>query len=161
MPRALARSILRNSVYLDELGPELKVATTSGVLLSVTGGHTMNWAPRADQAAAIAAAVAGDDHLGRTYDLVSPEPYTYDDLADLLSEATGKSIVHRSAPPHEVVQALIHGGLDADHAESIVHLFQRAIATDACRTTGSDIEHLSGASGRPTPAYLAGLAARG
>ncbi|MGN5238376.1 NmrA family NAD(P)-binding protein [Rhodococcus sp. SJ-3] len=145
-------TFLRNSVYFDELGPELAVAADSGELLSATQNHTMNWAPRADQAAAIAAAVTSEGHIGATYNLVSPEPYTYDDLAALLSLACGRNIVHRTAPEPEVVAALTAGGMD--HAQDVVDYFQGAIATGKCHTTGSDIELLSGRSGRPTAEYI-------
>lgn len=153
-------TFLRNSVYLDELAGELAVAAATGELLSATGSHTMNWAPRADMAAAIASAVTQDGHIGATYNLVSPEPYTYDDLAARLSEATGRPVTHRTAPAPEIVAALTAGGMGQEHAESMVRDFQGAIATGKCRTTGGDIERLSGRSGRPTPQYLKALAER-
>ncbi|MFF8577258.1 NmrA family NAD(P)-binding protein [Streptomyces albidoflavus] len=153
-------TFLRNSVYLDELGPELAVAAASGELLSATGNHTMNWAPRADMAAAIASAVIQDGHIGATYNLVSPRPYTYDDVASLLGEATGRPVTHRTAPAEQVVTALVDGGMDAEHAQSMVRDFQGAIATGKCHTTGGDIERLSGRTGFPTPQYLGDLAAR-
>ncbi|HLQ81864.1 MAG TPA: NmrA family NAD(P)-binding protein [Brachybacterium sp.] len=150
-------TFLRNSVYLDELGPELAVAATTGELLSATGNRTLNWAPRADQAAAIAAAVMQDGHLGATYDLVSPEPYTYADIAAWLTEASGREVTHREAPAAEVISALVAGGMEGEHARSMVEDFHGAIAEGKCRTTGGDIERLSGRPGRPTPAYLAQL----
>ncbi|MET8922531.1 NmrA family NAD(P)-binding protein [Streptomyces sp. NPDC004623] len=153
-------TFLRNSVYLDELAGELAVAAATGELLSATDNHTMNWAPRGDMAAAIASAVMQDGHIGATYNLVSPEPYTYDDLAAQLSEATGRPVTHRVAPDSEVVAALIAGGMGQEHAESMVRDFQGAIAAGKCRTTGDDIEHLSGRSGRPTPHYLKALTER-
>lgn len=151
----IPHTFLRNSVYLDELAPELAVAAASGELVSATGGHTMNWAPRADQAKAIAAAVTQEGHLGKTYHLVSPEPYTYDDVAAALSAATGRQITHRTAPDGEAIEALTAGGMEAGHAQSMVGDFHAAIAAGKCRTTGTDVERLSGASGRLRADYLA------
>ena len=153
-------TFLRNSVYLDELAPELAVAAASGELVSATDNHTMNWAPRADQAAAIAGAVTQDGHIGATYNLVSPEPYTYDDVAALLSEATGRHVIHRTAAATTVIPALIDGGMGPEHAESMVRDFHAAIATGKCHTTSSDIARLSGHTGHPTADYLAALAKR-
>lgn len=153
-------TILRNSVYLDELTAELTVAAKSGELVSATANHTMNWAPRDDQAAAIAAAVSGDRHIGKIYNLVSPEAYTYDNVAVLLSEVAGRPITHRQAEPDEAVRALTAGGIGADYAHSIVHDFHKAIATGKCRTTVSDIELLSGRSGQPTAEYFSVLLRR-
>lgn len=153
-------TFLRNSVYLDELAPELAVAVATGELVSATENHTMNWAPRANQAKAIAAAVTQDGHIGATYNLVSPELYTYDDIAKLLSEATGRSIAHRQAAPDEAIAALIKGGMSAESAAGMVESFQKAISTGKCHSIGNDIERLSGYTGRPTPAYLSELVSR-
>lgn len=147
-------TFLRNSVYFDELIPELRVALRSGELLSVTGDKTLNWAPRADQAAAIAAVIAHGDHIGETLNLVSPERYTYADVAGLLSEATGQQITHRSTTSDRVIAALTAGGMDAAHSESMVNVFQHAIATGKWSTTGADIERLSGRKGIPTADYV-------
>jgi NAD(P)H dehydrogenase (quinone) len=150
-------TILRNSVYFDELTTELSVAAKSGELVSATKNHTLNWAPRADQAAAIAAAVVGDSHIGKIYNLVSPVAYTYDDVASMLSKATGRLIKHRQVEPGEAVQTLVAAGVDPVYAYSIVHDFQKAIATGKCHTTGSNIKQLSGKSGQPTAEYFTTL----
>lgn len=150
-------TFLRNSVYLEELAAELTVAAKSGELLSATGNHALNWAPRVSQAAAIAAAVTQDGHIGSTYDLVSPEPYTYDDVAALLSEAVGRQITHRLATPAEVDSALVEAGINPEHAHSVANDFHLAIASGTCRTTGNDIERLSGHSGAVTADDIAAL----
>ena len=147
-------TFLRNSVYLDEITPELRVALKTGELLSITGDHTMNWSPRADQASAIAGAIWDDRHTGKTYNLVSPRRYKYSDLARMLSEATGRSISYRHASAHEVIASLIAGGMNQDHAESMVEVFQGAIASGKWQTTDNDIQRLSGRSGYPTPEYI-------
>ncbi|MGO1550268.1 MAG: NmrA family NAD(P)-binding protein [Nesterenkonia sp.] len=153
----IAFTFLRNSVYLEELAPELTVAVESGQLLSATENRAMNWAPRVSQAAAIAAAVTQDGHIGSTYNLVSPEPYTYDDVAALLSEAVGRQITHRLATPAEVDSALVEAGIHPEHAHSVANEFHAAIASGTCRTTGNDIERLSGHSGAVTADDIAAL----
>lgn len=151
-------TILRDSVYADELAPELAAAAASGKLLSLTGSQTLNWAPRPDMARAIAGAVTSEGHLGKTYNLVSAAPYTYDDIAAWLSEALGKEIQHLEAPADDIVKSLEATGMDPDHARSMVHDFQAAIAAGKCRTTGPDIMDLGGVSGMPTPEFLGHLA---
>ncbi len=153
-------TFLRNSVYLDELAPELHVALASGELLSITGDQTLNWAPRADQAAAIAASVLDERHVGKTYNLVGPQRYTYADIAAMLSEATGTNITYRCAPAEDVILALTAGGMDAEHARGMVTVFQQAIASGKWPTTGNDIERLSGHTGRVTVASIADLVER-
>ncbi|MGO1523890.1 MAG: hypothetical protein ACTHV8_09390 [Nesterenkonia sp.] len=153
----IAFTFIRNSVYLEELAPELAVAVESGQLLSATENRAMNWAPRVSQAAAIAAAVTQDGHIGFTYNLVSPKPYTYDDVAALLSETVGREITHRPATPAEVDSALAEAGINPEHAHSVANGFHLAIASGTCRTTGNDIERLSGHSGAVTADDIAAL----
>lgn len=153
-------TFLRNSVYLDELGPELAIAAETGELISATGNHTLNWAPRADMAASIASSVVSDRHIGMTYNLVSPVSFTYSDIAALLSEVTGRTIVHRQVTAEEAILALTNGGMNPDSARSMVEYFHSAIKTGKCHTTCSDIERLSGRQGKPNPEYIAALVAR-
>lgn len=156
----IPHTFLRNSVYLNELCPELAIAAKTGELVSATGDHTFNWAPREDMAAAIASAVSTEGHLGRTYNLVSPHSFTYSDIATLLSQATGQAITHRQVRPEKAIQALIHGGMNPDSAKSMVEYFHSAIEAGKFHTTGNDIERLSGRAGKPTSECLAILVER-
>lgn len=75
-------------------------------------------------------------------------------MAGLLSEATGQQITHRSTTSDQAIAALTASGMDAAHAESMVNVFQHAIATGKWSTTGTDIEGLSGRTGIPTADYV-------
>lgn len=137
-------TFMRNSVYMDELGPELGVAAPTGELVSATGSRPLNWVCLDDLATAIAGVLAGQGHLGRTYELTNTELFTYDDLAALLSEVTGHPISHRSASTQEVVRVLHEGGMDAEHAQMMAGLFHVAVAKDTFDTTSVDVRELTG-----------------
>ncbi|MDT0267281.1 NmrA family NAD(P)-binding protein [Streptomyces sp. DSM 44915] len=137
-------TFMRNSVYMDELGPELRVAAKTGALVSATGNRPLNWVCLDDLATATATVLAGRGHQGLTYQLTNTELFTYDDLADLLAEATGRTINHRPASPQQAVQALAEGGMDAHHAEMMVGSFHAAIAKDTFDTTSADVRKLTG-----------------
>lgn len=137
-------TFMRNSVYMDELGPELKVAAQTGELVSATGNQPLNWVYLDDLAAATATVLAGQGHHGRTYQLTNTELFTYDDLAALLGEVTGKAITHRQASPQEAVRALTAGGMDADHAQMMADSFHTAVAKDTFDTTSEDVRELTG-----------------
>ncbi|MFF0228014.1 NmrA family NAD(P)-binding protein [Streptomyces sp. NPDC004629] len=149
-------TFMRNSVYMDELGPELGVAAKTGELVSATGNRPLNWVCRDDLATATATVLAGQGHEGRTYQLTNTELFTYDDLAALLSEVTGRTITHRLASAQETVQALTDGGMDAHHADMMAGSFHAAIAKDIFDTTAVDVQELTGRS----PAVSAELVRR-
>lgn len=137
-------TFMRNSVYMDELGPELKVAAQTGELVSATGNRPLNWVILDDLATAIATVLVEQGHQGRTYQLTNTELFTYDDLATLLEEVTGQAITHRQTTTEEAVQALTEGGMDADHAKMMATFFHTAVAKNTFDTTSVDVQELIG-----------------
>lgn len=105
----LPYTFLRNSVYFDELGPEINIAITTGELVSASGNGPLNWVPRSSLAEAAVEALLNDNNLNQTYELVAAETFTYDDLADAISAFTGRSITHSQAPRDDAKQALQAG----------------------------------------------------
>ncbi|GIF75137.1 NAD(P)H-binding protein [Asanoa siamensis] len=94
----LPHTILRHPFYTDafvEAG--LRAAVADGLLRSDTGGRGLNTATRADLAAAAAAVLTDDAHLGRAYDLTGPL-WTYPRLAEVLTEVTGRPTKHLDEP---------------------------------------------------------------
>jgi NAD(P)H dehydrogenase (quinone) len=137
-------TFVRNAVYLDELGPELTVAAATGELVSATQNRPLNWVLRDDMAAATAAVLTQDGHLGKTYELTNTTLFAYDDLAGLLSTITGRTVSHRSASTEETAQALTSGGMDPQAAQMMAGSFHTAIAADKFSSTSPDVEELTG-----------------
>ncbi|MFI6266640.1 NAD(P)H-binding protein [Micromonospora sp. NPDC051006] len=93
----LEYTMLRNPFYSDAfINLGLRSAVESGKLTSGTGGRGLNTALRADLAAAAANVLTDDAHLGHGYDLTGPL-WTYPELAEVLSETTGKKVDHHEA----------------------------------------------------------------
>ncbi|MEV0135808.1 NAD(P)H-binding protein [Dactylosporangium sp. NPDC050688] len=110
----LPATILRHPFYTEAfVNPGLRDAVASGTLAGGTGGRGLNTALRSDLAVAAATVLAGDEHLGRGYDLTGPL-WTYQDLARVLSELSGRTVepVETTvAPPLGLLMQLAKAGL--------------------------------------------------
>jgi uncharacterized protein YbjT (DUF2867 family) len=73
-----------------------------------------------DIAAVAAAALTGEGHVGRTYDLTGPEALTHREMAERLSAALGRRVEFVDVPPDVMRGALIGVGLPVWQAEGLV-----------------------------------------
>ncbi|MFI6759157.1 NmrA family NAD(P)-binding protein [Micromonospora sp. NPDC050417] len=93
----LPYTMLRHPFYSEAfLNAGLRAAVDTGELTSGTGGRGLNTAFRSDLAEVAANVLSDDAHLGRGYDLTGPS-WTYPQLAEVLSEVSGKLVTYREA----------------------------------------------------------------
>lgn len=135
-------TILRNNWYVELYTGQLARYLADGVIVSATGAGRVGVVPRADLAAGAVAAVTGDGHAGRVYELGGP-PITLDDLAATITEVTGTTVTHRSVSPAELVAALRSGGLDEGTA-GFVAAVDEAIARGDLDVPSEDLVNLLG-----------------
>lgn len=142
----LSYAILRNSWYIENYLMGADAAIEHGILLGSTGGGLISAASRADYAAAAAAVLTDDPAESRVYELAGDEPFKLADLADVLSEASGRSVVYRDLTESEYGQALASTGVPAGFAAALAEYSAKAargILADNSRA-------LSRLIGRPT-----------
>jgi NAD(P)H dehydrogenase (quinone) len=135
-------TILRNNWYVELYTDQLTRYLADGVIVSAAGTGRVGVVPRADLAAGAVAAVTGDGHAGRVYELGGP-PITLDDLAATITEVTGTTVTHRSVSPAELVAALRSGGLDEGTA-GFVAAIDEAIARGDLDVPSEDLPNLLG-----------------
>ncbi|TCK26187.1 SDR family oxidoreductase [Pseudonocardia endophytica] len=114
----VATTVLRNNWYAENYTARTAEYVERGAILSATGDGRIGLATRADYAAAAAAALVDDSHAGRTYELAGP-PVTLGDLAAAITEVTGRTVVHTSVTPAELVATLTGAGLDEGTAQFV------------------------------------------
>lgn len=140
--------ILRNGWYLenytDNLGPTLE----HGVLLGSAGDGRVSAATRADYAAAAVAAVTGDGHEGKVYELGGAPAFTLAELAALIAAESGKPVEYRELPEDAYAEALIGFGVPEPFARILADS-DRGIARGALQTDSDDLARLIGRA--PTP----------
>ena len=103
-------TILRNHLYMELILMGAEQAAKSGKLFSATGGKGRAYVSREDCARAIAGALVGAQG-SEILDVTGGAAVTQDELAAMLSEVTGKPIVHVDVPPQGLMEGLSHAGL--------------------------------------------------
>lgn len=93
----LAFTLLRNGWYTENHTGSLGGAIAAGALIGSAGEGRFSSAARADYAEAIAA-VAGEGHAGKAYELAGDTSHSYADLAAEVSRLTGKAIPYKDLP---------------------------------------------------------------
>ncbi|MBO0768994.1 MAG: NmrA family NAD(P)-binding protein [Solirubrobacterales bacterium] len=117
---------LRNGYYTSSLLFHVGNATETGELRTPASGPTA-WTSREDLGEAAAALLAGanqDD--GPTPPLTSPKAISLEEVAAILSQATGRSIRHVVVDDESYVAGLISGGLPAPFARVFLDTFRAA-----------------------------------
>ncbi|OBF29698.1 SDR family oxidoreductase [Mycobacterium sp. ACS4331] len=139
-------SILRNGQYTENVFPAVHQALQAGVILgSARDGRTAS-AARADYAAAAAAVLTGDGHENTAYELTGDTAWSRAELAAMVTELSGKTIVYQDLPSDEYAKILCGAGLP----EPVADLFARTDVDIADGYFAETTGELSRLIGRPT-----------
>jgi NAD(P)H dehydrogenase (quinone) len=107
-------TILKHALYLDVLpmffGPNV---TTTGIFIPAGNGKA-SYAARADMAAAAVAILTTPGHENKVYEISAPHSYSFQELAQTLTEITGKQVAYTSPDVPTFTGALTAAGVPAD-----------------------------------------------
>ena len=95
-----------------------------GTLVAPTGDGAVPWIDAEDIAAVAAAALTGDGHAGRVYELSGPRALTLAETAAVLAPYAGRDIRHVDLPVEQWVEGAAAGGLPRDYAQLLGGLFE-------------------------------------
>ncbi len=137
-------TFLRNALYTEVfVNPELSASVQHGAVVTNTGSGRINSVSRSDLALAAAAVLTGEGHENKTYNLVSNQTWSYDDLAQIISEVSGKKVVHQSVTFEEEKSILVSVGLPEHVAELIAGIYY-AVSEGETSKTSDDLQKLIG-----------------
>jgi NAD(P)H dehydrogenase (quinone) len=103
----LPATVLRHPIYSDFfITPDLAAAIETGELTSSTRGRGLNTATRADLAEAAAVVLTDGNRFGRAYDFTG-RLWTYPQLAAVLTELSGRPVVHRDVDEDEGIIGML------------------------------------------------------
>jgi len=127
----------------------------AGVIAAPAGEGRTPFVDCEDIAAAAVAALTGDGHAGRAYELTGPQALTWGEAAAVIGAAAGREVRHVDVDPRAWEADVIAAGFDADYAAVLGALFAgiRAGAEDG---TADGVREATGRE--PTP--LAAVARR-
>ena len=143
--------ILRNGWYLENYTDQLPMITQYHALLGSAHDGLVSAASRRDYAAAAAAALTQDGHLGATYEL-GGTPFTLTELAATISDVLGTHIAYQDMSVADYTAALTAAGLPPQMADAVADA-DAGLARGELFTASDDLVKLIG---RPaTTAYEA------
>ncbi len=116
--RGSAFVILRNGWYLENYTDQLAMITQYHALWGCAHDGLVSAASRRDYAAAAAAVLTQDGHLGATYEL-GGTPFTLTELAATISEVLGTHIAYQDMSDADYTSALTAAGLSAEVAAAL------------------------------------------
>jgi len=103
----LPYTIVRHPIYSEWfINPGLWGSIEAGELTGSSGGRGMNTALRADLAEAAAVVLTGQHQLAGSYDFTGRR-WTFDELAQVLSDISGRTIIHRQVDADEGIMTMI------------------------------------------------------
>ncbi|MHA6643346.1 SDR family oxidoreductase [Mesorhizobium sp. A623] len=136
-------SMLRNSWYFENLFHSIPQALASGQWYSAAGQGKLAHIWREDQALAAATALADGFQGQRTLTLSGSGSYTTDEIAALVSKATGKPLGVVHVPLEGLIQGMIGAGIPAPVA-TVLGSFDAAIKAGHLDGDSKDFEALTG-----------------
>ncbi|MEU2824499.1 SDR family oxidoreductase [Streptomyces bacillaris] len=142
----LPYTFLRNGWYTENYTANLAPVLAHGAVVSNAGEGRVASASRADYAAAAAAVVTGEGHLGKAYELSGDTAWSFAEYAALLSEVTGKEIAYDDVPAAVHQEILVGAGLPEGFAAILTDV-DEAIGRGRLAGTSGDLARLIG---RPT-----------
>ncbi|MDE2384441.1 MAG: NmrA family NAD(P)-binding protein [Alphaproteobacteria bacterium] len=143
-----ASTILRDNWYFENLFHSMPIALKSGTHYSAAGQGKMAHIARDDQARAIAAVLAKNAPGHAVYTLSGAKAYTIEEVAALVSKATGKPLNVVHVPVEGLVQGMIGAGLPEAVAR-IFASFDDNIAKGGLEGDAKDYKSITGQEPQP------------
>lgn len=142
----LPYTFLRNGWYTENFTEHLAPVLAHNAVVASAGDGRIASAARADYAAAAAAVLTGEGHLGQAYELSGDAAWSFAEYAAELSRQTGRSIAYSNVPAESHLEILTGAGMPAPLAEILVDV-DAAVGRGLLAGTTGDLARLAG---RPT-----------
>ncbi|WP_026425134.1 SDR family oxidoreductase [Actinokineospora inagensis] len=136
-------TFLRNAMYHENYLGTLPQSLERGTHVTATGTGRIASVGRDDLALAAAIVVTTDGHENATYELTGARAWSFDELAAIAAEVTGKPLKHVSVPGSELQAGLLGAGLPEFLAELFTDI-QVNIARGTLAEVRPDLARLIG-----------------
>lgn len=147
-------TILKHGLYAELLPLFMgESVIETGVVYLPAGMGKAAYISRNDLATAGTAIITTEGHENKTYEFGGATAYSFQDIADILTELSGKTIVYPAPSPEEFAQQMKEYGLSDEEIEEAAG-FCVAIAQDEFDFPSTKVEELIG---RPTESVKAHL----
>jgi NAD(P)H dehydrogenase (quinone) len=113
----LGFTVLRDNIYANLLLGTVQRAVASGTLIDARGSGKVGYVTREDCAAIAAAVLIEPPQGNQIVDVTGPRSVGSVELAALVSELSGRKVVHQSIPLPALVDGMVQHGLPRPLAE--------------------------------------------
>jgi uncharacterized protein YbjT (DUF2867 family) len=100
-----------------------------------------------DIAAVAVQALLHPGHTGHAYTLTGPDAFSYDEFAEALSSAIGRTVTHVDVPPNELRYGMTDMGMPDEIADRLLNL-ERYFRSGEAGLVTDDIERVTGRAPR-------------
>ncbi|MEV0746270.1 SDR family oxidoreductase [Streptomyces sp. NPDC050273] len=142
----LPYTFLRNGWYTENYTANLAPVLAHGAVVANAGEGRIASATRADYAAAAAAVLTGEGHLGKAYELSGDVAWSLGEYAAEIAKASGKEIVYNNVPAAVHQEILVGAGVPESFAAILTDV-DEGIGRGLLAGTNGDLARLIG---RPT-----------
>jgi uncharacterized protein YbjT (DUF2867 family) len=151
----LAYNIIRPNWFMQNFNTFwLHGILSQGQILLPVGQAKGSFIDARDIAAVAAALLAGDRFNGQDFDLTGPEALDHQQVAAVLTQASGKDIGYTDISPEQMREGLLAAGLPADYAEFLLLILGYFKAGYAERKTDA-VQLITGQAPRSVAQYAA------
>jgi uncharacterized protein YbjT (DUF2867 family) len=116
-------SIVRPNSFMQNIvtyyAPTIR---TQGTFYASMGASRVSFIDVGDIGAFVAKLFSTTGHEGRTYELNGPEAFTYKQVADLISQVTGKPVQYVDLPAPQLRQSMLAAGMPEWQADALLDL---------------------------------------
>jgi len=137
----LSYTILQPNVFHQNMLRMAAPIREHGRFRSAVGDARISMIDVRDVGEVAVKALTEDGHAGKVYVLTGPESMTYFDVARLLSDVVGKTVVYEALTEDDAVRELIENGVPESVARSRVGV-HRSFSTGAFAEVTSDVQKL-------------------
>lgn len=147
-------TLSRHTFYTEFFPMYLGNALETGQWVAPSDGQKVNFAYRTEMAEALANILADPvPHRNKTYELTSGQAYTFEELANILSEASGKKISYSDIEIDKYVNHLQEAGLP-EEIVGMAKLSSESVCNGALDITTGDLEELLGCRPKTTEEFI-------
>lgn len=143
----LAYTFLRPNLFMQGLLQFQSTIATRGLFYAAAGNARVSVVDVRDIAAVAAQVLTEDGHEGETYELTGPDALSHEEMASLLSSATGMPIKYVDVPLDALWQFLLELGIPKWQAEGLVEEYVIYRCGGAAKVTDAVFE-VTGAAPR-------------
>lgn len=147
-------TILKNALYLDLLPAIIGETLPEGRPLALPAGNgKTSFALREDMAEAAARILAGSGHENKTYEIAGTVSLSFDDIARILQEITGRPVTYTDTTPEAYTEAAGRAGVPAE-ASAFWAAFLTAVKQGEFDFPGTELKNLLGREPVSAKTYL-------